>query len=404
MDSKGFESLGKVLLNNNISAKKKFGQNFLHDKNIINQIVKASNSEGKNIVEVGPGPCLLTKILLEKNPKSVLAIETDKSFLPILNKIKEDYPLKFNFIIQDILKVDLDNLIKDNYSIVSNLPYNISVPFITSLIEKNQPVKWDSLTLTVQKEVADRMLAEVDSRQYGRLSVLTKWRSYIEKVCDIKPTCFIPEPKVMSTVIKIRPKNNITSPSVESFKKIASAAFGFRRKTLKKSLSQLGIDGEELAKRANINPKLSYDKVYHFLNLVGLNNFENFFPNQLSGGMKMRVAIARALITQPKVILMDEPFGALDEITRFKLNNDLLKIYEEYNLTVIFITHSVYESAYLSNRIAFISNKPAFVNEVINLPKSLDRKENYRLTSQYLNDCRFISEKFSKYNQLTFNE
>tara|TARA_X000000368_G_scaffold107806_1_gene83771 strand:- start:9003 stop:9842 length:840 start_codon:yes stop_codon:yes gene_type:complete len=256
MDSKGFESLGKVLLNNNISAKKKFGQNFLHDKNIINQIVKASNSEGKNIVEVGPGPCLLTKILLEKNPKSVLAIETDKSFLPILNKIKEDYPLKFNFIIQDILKVDLDYLIKDNYSIVSNLPYNISVPFITSLIEKNQPVKWDSLTLTVQKEVADRMLAEVDSRQYGRLSVLTKWRSYIEKVCDIKPTCFIPEPKVMSTVIKIRPKNNITSPSVESFKKIASAAFGFRRKTLKKSLSQLGIDGEELAKRANIDPKL----------------------------------------------------------------------------------------------------------------------------------------------------
>ena len=256
MDSKGFESLGKVLLNNNISAKKKFGQNFLHDKNIINQIVKASNSEGKNIVEVGPGPCLLTKIVLEKNPKSVLAIETDKSFLPILNKIKEDYPLKFNFIIQDILKVDLDNLIKDNYSIVSNLPYNISVPFITSLIEKNQPVKWDSLTLTVQKEVADRMLAEVDSRQYGRLSVLTKWRSYIEKVCDIKPTCFIPEPKVMSTVIKIRPKNNITSPSVESFKKIASAAFGFRRKTLKKSLSQLGIDGEELAKRANIDPKL----------------------------------------------------------------------------------------------------------------------------------------------------
>jgi len=256
MDSEGFESLGKILLNNNISAKKKFGQNFLHDKNIINQIVKASNSEGKNIVDVGPGPCLLTKILLEKNPKSVLAIETDKSFLPILNKIKEDYPLKFNFIIQDILKVDLDNLIKDNYSIVSNLPYNISVPFITSLIEKNQPVKWDSLTLTVQKEVADRMLAEVDSRQYGRLSVLTKWRSYIEKVCDIKPTCFIPEPKVMSTVIKIRPKNNITSPSVESFKKIASAAFGFRRKTLKKSLSQLGIDGEELAKRANIDPKL----------------------------------------------------------------------------------------------------------------------------------------------------
>ena len=256
MSNKDYESLGKTLLDNKINAKKRFGQNFLHDKNIIKQIVKASNSEGKNIVEVGPGPCLLTKILLEEKPKSVLAIETDESFLPILNKVKEDCPLKFNFIIRDILKVDLDNLISDNYSIVSNLPFNISVPFITSLIEKKQPVKWDCLTLTVQKEVADRMLAEVNSKQYGRLSVLTKWRTHIEKVCDIKPTCFIPEPKVMSTVIKIRPKNNITRPSLENFKKIASAAFGFRRKTLKKSLGQLGIDGEELAKRAGIDPKL----------------------------------------------------------------------------------------------------------------------------------------------------
>ena len=256
MGSRGNETLGKTLLDNKISAKKRFGQNFLHDKNIIKRIVKASNSKNKNILEVGPGPGLMTKILLDEKPKNVLAIETDESFLPILNKIKEDYPLKFNFIIQDILKVNLDDLMKDSYSIVSNLPYNISVPFITSLIEKNQPVKWETLTLTVQKEVADRMLAEVNSKQYGRLSVLIKWRAYIEKICDIKPTCFIPEPKVMSTVIKIRPKNNIVKPSVANFKKIVSAAFGFRRKTLKKSLGQLGIDGEELAKKAGIDPKL----------------------------------------------------------------------------------------------------------------------------------------------------
>ena len=159
MGSRVNETLGKTLLDNNISAKKRFGQNFLHDKNIIKQIVKASNSKNKNILEVGPGPGLMTKILLDEKPKNVLAIETDESFLPILNKIKEDNPLKFNFIIQDILKVNLDDLMKDSYSIVSNLPYNISVPFITSLIEKNQPVKWETLTLTVQKEVADRMLA-----------------------------------------------------------------------------------------------------------------------------------------------------------------------------------------------------------------------------------------------------
>jgi 16S rRNA (adenine1518-N6/adenine1519-N6)-dimethyltransferase len=249
-------SLKQILVDNQISAKKRFGQNFLHDKNIIRQIVRASKPENKNIIEVGPGPGLLTKILLESGSKSIFAIEKDESFLPILNNLKKESLTKFDFLIADILKVDLDNLIEGNYSVVSNLPYNISVPFIISLVEQEQPVKWESLTLTVQKEVADRMLADINSKQYGRLSVLIQWRSFIEKICDIKPTCFIPEPKVMSTVIRIRPKNYIKKPSIESFQKVVSAAFGFRRKTLKRSLGQLGIDGESLAIKAGINPKL----------------------------------------------------------------------------------------------------------------------------------------------------
>jgi len=249
-------SLKQILVDNQISAKKRFGQNFLHDKNIIRQIVRASKPENKNIIEVGPGPGLLTKILLESGTKSIFAIEKDESFLPILNNLKKESLTKFDFLIADILKVDLDSLIEGCYSVVSNLPYNISVPFIISLVEQEQPVKWESLILTVQKEVADRMLADINSKQYGRLSVLIQWRSFIEKICDIKPTCFIPEPKVMSTVIRIRPKNYIKKPSIESFQKVVSAAFGFRRKTLKRSLGQLGIDGESLAIKAGINPKL----------------------------------------------------------------------------------------------------------------------------------------------------
>ena len=249
-------SLKQILVDNQISAKKRFGQNFLHDKNIIRQIVRASKPENKNIIEVGPGPGLLTKILLESGTKSIFAIEKDESFLPILNNLKKESLTKFDFLIADILKVDLDSLKEGSYSVVSNLPYNISVPFIISLVEQEQPVKWESLTLTVQKEVADRMLAGINSKQYGRLSVLIQWRSFIEKICDIKPTCFIPEPKVMSTVIRIRPKNYIKKPSIESFQKVVSAAFGFRRKTLKRSLGQLGIDGESLAIKAGINPKL----------------------------------------------------------------------------------------------------------------------------------------------------
>ena len=147
-----------------------------------------------------------------------------------------------------------------------------------------------------------------------------------------------------------------------------------------------------------------YKRVIKSLKLVGLNNFEQYFPNQLSGGMKMRVAIARSLVTKPKVMLMDEPFGSLDEITRFKLNNDLLKIYEKYNLTIIFITHSIYESAYLSNKIALISDRPARLNEIIKLPVKKNRSDNYRLTAEYINICQLISKKLNKYSNLNINE
>ena len=250
------ESLKRILKKYNLKAKKRFGQNFLHDKNIINQIVKSSSCDGRFIVEVGPGPGLLTNAILEKKIKKVLAIETDKTFLPILEELKEKHPKKFEFILNDVLKVDLDKLISEKYSVISNLPYNISVPFIISLLIKEQPVKWEKLTLTVQKEVADRMMAKINTKQYGRLSVLTQWRCRIKKICEIKPSCFIPPPKVISTVISIEPKNNILTPSVENFQKIVSYAFGFRRKTLKKSLSKLEIDINKLADFCEIDLSL----------------------------------------------------------------------------------------------------------------------------------------------------
>jgi NitT/TauT family transport system ATP-binding protein len=127
------------------------------------------------------------------------------------------------------------------------------------------------------------------------------------------------------------------------------------------------------------------------LDRVGLTKFAHVFPRELSGGMRMRVAIARALVTEPQLLLMDEPFAALDEITRFKLNNDLLQVWQATGTTVVFVTHSVFESVYLSSRILVMTARPGRIAAELTIEAPYPRDQSFRTSAEYAAHCRRAS-------------
>ena len=134
------------------------------------------------------------------------------------------------------------------------------------------------------------------------------------------------------------------------------------------------------------------DDVLQALRLVGLKDFQNAYPRELSGGMKMRVSIARALVTKPRLILMDEPFAALDEITRHRLNNDLLALRAAIGCTVIFVTHSVFESVFLSDRIVVMAARPGRIIGEVRVDAPYPRNDAFRTSAEYSSSAAEASE------------
>ncbi len=129
---------------------------------------------------------------------------------------------------------------------------------------------------------------------------------------------------------------------------------------------------------------------------VGLSEFAEKYPRELSGGMKMRASIARALVTESTLLLMDEPFAALDEITRFRLNNDLLGLWQSLGKTVVFVTHSVFESVYLSQRVIVMTPRPGRVFTELSIDSPYPRDERFRTSAEYAACCRRVAEALAR--------
>ncbi|MGM0877710.1 MAG: ABC transporter ATP-binding protein [Bacillota bacterium] len=133
-------------------------------------------------------------------------------------------------------------------------------------------------------------------------------------------------------------------------------------------------------------------KAHYVLDMVGLSDYTKALPRELSGGMKMRVSIARALVAKPKLLLMDEPFGALDEITRQNLQSELLRIWEAEKMTVLFITHNVFEAVYLSTKIAVMTPSPGKIESIVEVPLSFPRQEDFRTSYEFSDIAAKVSQ------------
>ena len=133
-------------------------------------------------------------------------------------------------------------------------------------------------------------------------------------------------------------------------------------------------------------------RVADALALVGLTGFERHYPRQLSGGMQMRASIARSLVTEPNLLLMDEPFGALDEITRNRLDADLIQLWWKKKLTVIFVTHSIYEAVFLSTRVVVMAARPGRILAEVSVDEPHPRSDAWRVTQRFAAYAKQLSE------------
>ena len=236
-----------------IKAKKSLGQNFLIDKKILEKITSIENIKDKTVLEVGPGTGNLTSYILKKKPRKFFIVEKDSN---LVTDLKKKFHRNLKIINDDILNVNEKKLSSDKLIVFGNLPYNISTEILCKWIINldNEKFWFESLVLMFQKEVADRIIANVNTSNYGRLSILAKWKLEITKVCDINPSSFWPKPKIESTLLIFKPKKNFFKINkAKNIELITRSFFNHRRKMIKKPFNQLFHGNDEIKEKLKLN-------------------------------------------------------------------------------------------------------------------------------------------------------
>ena len=263
--NKGKRSAGSSRASHGFKHAKSLGQNFLNDQNVIDKIVEGSEIDEQTlVVEIGPGEGALTTELVEV-AGHVIAIELDDRLIPIL---RTKFALHDNFevIHEDVLSVDIKSIVSENMAkrgltktrIVGNLPYYITTPIITKLIESE--AEFESLTVMMQKEVGDRIEAEPGTKLAGAITYAVHYRCTVDKLCDVSRESFYPVPKVDSVVLRLNMRDElaVNVNDENNFFKCIKAGFSMRRKTLLNSLQALDDVNKDDIKRAlenaNIDP------------------------------------------------------------------------------------------------------------------------------------------------------
>jgi 16S rRNA (adenine1518-N6/adenine1519-N6)-dimethyltransferase len=250
--------LREVIAAHGLQAKKSLGQNFLFDLNLTRRIARAAGAEnGGTFYEVGPGPGGLTRALLSEGAEKVVAVERDERCLPALAEIAAAYPGRLDVVAADAMEIDEAALLGGaRVRVAANLPYNVGTALLVKwLTAETWPPFWSSLTLMFQREVAERIVAKPDTEHYGRLSVLSQWRTTAKIQFDVSRNAFVPPPKITSSIVRLEPLAEPVAPAnLKDLERVTQAAFGQRRKMLRQSLKPLAPNAEEIVRAAGLDP------------------------------------------------------------------------------------------------------------------------------------------------------